>query len=323
MGVKISVIVPAHNEEPYITRCLNSLMAQDLPKENYEVIVVDNASTDNTSRHVQEFEDVKYIYKESGPVGAVRNYGALYASGEILAFIDGDCVAPKNWLASGINLLQLHPETVLGGKYSLDSEASWIERYWLLGLKDTTSEKIDLLGGTIFIKKEHFSLVGGFNENVSSGEDSQLASDLRRSGISVKINQALNVIHLGNAKTAQDFIKRQAWHSENYIDRIGESTKDPIFLIIIAFDISVITAISMLITGNLIYFLLCLISATALTTILSIKRISRSKNPLKLSRKLHKILYLDLLYLIGRTIGVARGIKKSLTTNTGAAQKGG
>lgn len=323
MGANISVIVPAHNEGPYISRCLNSLMDQEFPKENYEVIVVDNASTDNTKLHINEFNDVKYIYKENGPVGAVRNYGASHASGEILAFIDGDCIAPRDWLASGINLLKSHPETVLGGKYSLDSEASWIERYWLLGLKDTTSDKIDLLGGTIFIRKEHFGLVGGFNEEVSSGEDTQLASDLRNSGISVMINQNLNVIHLGNAKTAKDFIRRQAWHSENYIDRITESAKDPTFIITIAFNISIATTTLTLITGNWLYSLISLISTIALISILSIKRILRSKDGIKLSRRFHKIFYLDLLYLIGRTIGVARGIKKSATANIGAIKRSG
>src|SRR5690554_3348158 len=96
----ISVIVPAHNEEKYISQCLESLTTQDYPKNLYEVIVVDNNSADKTSEIAANF-DVKIIQQSTGPVGAVRNAGAEKAQGEYLAFIDADCIASPNWLSQG------------------------------------------------------------------------------------------------------------------------------------------------------------------------------------------------------------------------------
>lgn len=312
MNKRVSVIVPAHNESKHITRCLESLLRQDFPKHDYEIIVVDNASNDETAMLAKSFKSINYLYKKEGPVGAVRNFGVSFAKGDTIAFIDGDCVAPEDWLKTGSILLDSNPQTAFGGKYSLDQYVTWIERYWLLGLKNSTSDKIDLLGGTIFIKKEHFNLVGGFNENISSGEDSQLASDLRSSGIAVKIDQTLNVIHLGNAKTVRDFIRRQAWHSENYIDRLRISITDPTFVITIAFDTLIIASATSLISGSWNIFLLCLMFIFFLVSTLSIKRISRSRDGLKLISNFHKIFFLDLLYLSGRTVGIIRGLKKRI-----------
>ena len=68
----ISVIVPAHNEQKYISQCLKSLIAQDYSKDRYEIIVVDNDSRDRTQEIVKKL-NVRIIEQNTGPVGAVRN----------------------------------------------------------------------------------------------------------------------------------------------------------------------------------------------------------------------------------------------------------
>lgn len=93
----ISVIVPTYNEEQNIERCLRSLANQTVPKETYEVIVVDGNSKDQTRELAEPLADAVFIQK-SKRVGGARNDGAMAASGEIIATTDADCIIPPDWV---------------------------------------------------------------------------------------------------------------------------------------------------------------------------------------------------------------------------------
>lgn len=89
---KISVIVPMYNVENYIRKCLESLVNQTL--EDIEIIVVDDGSRDFgkniVKEYVETYNNVKYYTKENGGLSSARNYGMKYATGEYIAFLDGD-----------------------------------------------------------------------------------------------------------------------------------------------------------------------------------------------------------------------------------------
>jgi glycosyltransferase involved in cell wall biosynthesis len=85
----VSIILPARNEERSIERALDALNALAYPRERYEVIVVDNGSTDATTR-IARSRGVQVLQHPEGRVGAVRNAGAAGATGSILAFLDAD-----------------------------------------------------------------------------------------------------------------------------------------------------------------------------------------------------------------------------------------
>ncbi|MFH0986792.1 MAG: glycosyltransferase [Candidatus Micrarchaeota archaeon] len=95
-GPKISVIVPVFNEEKRIARCLESIRAQSF--KDYELIVVDGHSEDGTVKIAKKYADLICLDQRKC-AGNARNIGAKKARGEIVAFIDGDCIAEKNWLA--------------------------------------------------------------------------------------------------------------------------------------------------------------------------------------------------------------------------------
>jgi len=105
--MKVSVVIPAYNEENYIEKALLALMQQDLPKEEFEVIVVDNASTDHTHRVVTEFSkqhsNVRVVDKKRKGILFARECGRVAAKGEILARIDANCVPPRDWLKRGVS----------------------------------------------------------------------------------------------------------------------------------------------------------------------------------------------------------------------------
>lgn len=317
----ISVIVPAHNEEQYIELSLQSLLNQTYGKENYEILVVDNNSSDATPTIVKSSANVRYLFKERGPVGAVRNYGVKHAQGEYLAFLDADCLAPKDWLSRGIAYLVSNEAGAAGGKSETHEQANWIEKYWLLGHKQVASESLGLAGCSIFISRENFHLVGGFDETVTSGEDTKLGDDLKRKGLTVKIVQELNVIHLGNAKTARTFIKRQSWHAENYFKDLARSAKDPVFLLTSLFLITSLATLPLLLLNSAAAFFSSAF-ALILPNILTLKRITRSPNPSRNYRHYHKIYALDLLYLVGRSLGTLKGFLQCLTLSRRPQQGG-
>jgi glycosyltransferase involved in cell wall biosynthesis len=95
--IKISVVIPTYNEEKNIERCLTALSQQTLPKEEYEIIVVDGNSQDNTVKIARKLAD-KVIQQVSEGVGGARNDGVAEATGGIIATTDADCEPFEGWL---------------------------------------------------------------------------------------------------------------------------------------------------------------------------------------------------------------------------------
>lgn len=100
--MKVSVIVVTLNEEKNMENCLQSLLKQDIPEQDYEIIVVDGGSTDNTQKIVRDVAKhhsfIKLVTKEKGSITECRNLGIKNAHYDYVAFTDADCVVPKDWL---------------------------------------------------------------------------------------------------------------------------------------------------------------------------------------------------------------------------------
>ena len=92
----ISVIVAAYNCRDTISKCLESLSSLDHP--GYEVIVVDDGSTDGTAELCETFSGVKVIRLDRGGPSRARNTGVRKARGKLVAFTDGDCFVDSRWL---------------------------------------------------------------------------------------------------------------------------------------------------------------------------------------------------------------------------------
>jgi len=113
----ISVIVPCRNGEPYIERCLTALLNQSFPAERYEVIVVDNMSTDASLQKARCFARVRTLQESKPGSYAARNAGLRLAAGRLLAFIDADCEADPHWLAAIHDAFeQQETSAILGGR---------------------------------------------------------------------------------------------------------------------------------------------------------------------------------------------------------------
>ena len=96
--MKVSVIVPVYNVEKYLAKCLDSLINQEF--FNYEIIVVNDGSTDNSQEIIEEYakryDIIKDVFKKNGGLSSARNYGLEKASGKYITFVDSDDYVDEN-----------------------------------------------------------------------------------------------------------------------------------------------------------------------------------------------------------------------------------
>jgi glycosyltransferase involved in cell wall biosynthesis len=189
--VKISVIIPAYNAAKTILTTLNSLANQSF--KNFEIIVVDDCSQDNTPHIIQSFPyKLIRLSKNHGPAYC-RNAGAGVATGEILAFTDSDCRVAPDWLqniyerftqndiAAIMGRLVLMPSTLMGDSISAigfpAGGSIGFEKIWKVDQKGFTDS---LSSCNCAVRKDIFDKIGGFDESFPypGGEDSLFAYTL-------------------------------------------------------------------------------------------------------------------------------------------------
>lgn len=96
--MKISVIVPVYNSEQYIGTCIEALQNQAFPRDQYEIIVVNNNSTDKSAEVIAGYTSVVSVHEKKQGAYAARNKGVSISKGSILAFTDSDCAPRHDWL---------------------------------------------------------------------------------------------------------------------------------------------------------------------------------------------------------------------------------
>jgi len=173
----VSVIIPVFNDQDGVDNCLASLSEQTWPKNNYEVIVVDNSSIPSI-RITKEFSDFSRIVS-CAKLGAysARNAGINASHGEVLAFTDADCIPSNNWIETGfLSLISLGSHCIIGGKVNLElsQRPNTIEHYQCLS-GFMQQENIEKLGFSVtanmFTTRLQFQRVGMFDESLFSCGD--------------------------------------------------------------------------------------------------------------------------------------------------------
>lgn len=184
MKTQIAVVVSAYNEEKLIGKCLKALQNQTFPKQNYEILVVDNNSTDKTAKIAQEAGVKVLTYKEKNIVAAVRNYGAAHVDSPIIAFMDGDSVAEPDWLQSIHDLMQNKKIVAVTG-VALPMNGKLLLKFLfesynqLLRLSQLTGTVLPW-GFNLAIKKTAFDQIQGYNTNFPSYEDAEIGIRLQK-----------------------------------------------------------------------------------------------------------------------------------------------
>lgn len=121
--LEISVIVPFHNATKHLENCIEALLSQTYPSSSYEIIMVDNNSTDNSTEVVRKYPKIKLFSETKQGSYVARNRGVAESRGEIIAFTDSDCTPSVNWLKNIEDAFR-HPEinVILGkNRFATDS----------------------------------------------------------------------------------------------------------------------------------------------------------------------------------------------------------
>jgi len=212
----VSVIIPALNEEKVIGLCLDSLVKMDYPRRSFEVIVMDNGSNDRTMEVAGTFSgslNLTLLQKKEVHVSALRNLGASQAKGKVFAFLDSDCVVPRDWLKQATTLLAQERAGVVGAHFRIPEESGWVARVWYGNLDlEKQGDLVWVPGCNTIVTRDVFQRVGGFDESIETNEDCEFCDRVRDIGLRVIGDSSIAVIHLETPQTLLDFYRKIRWH---------------------------------------------------------------------------------------------------------------
>ncbi len=224
----ISVIIVNYNVKYFLEQCLYSVQAA-LKNREAEIIVVDNASTDNSVTYLQtKFPLVKFIANAQNPgFGAGCNQGFKASSGEYILFLNPDCIIPEDCFEKCISFADHHPGSGAVGVKMLDGSGSFLKeskrgfpslsasifkllglasafphsnlfaKYYLGHLDENKDHEIDVLAGAfLFMKRKIFESVNGFDETFFMyGEDIDLSYRIQKAGYRNYYFPEVEIIH--------------------------------------------------------------------------------------------------------------------------------
>jgi mycofactocin glycosyltransferase len=188
----ISIVIPVFNRAAQIEACLRSLQTLDYPTDKLEIIVVDDASWDHSAAVARRF-DVRLIVRPfNRGQSAARNCGAAAARGDIIAFLDSDCVARPEWLRELVPYFQDRRVAVVGGYVDNYFREKRMDRYEQVcsALNMGPDAAIGRGSNSVFyvptcnmlVSRKVYQQAGGFDESLRVGEDVDLCWRLMAAG---------------------------------------------------------------------------------------------------------------------------------------------
>ncbi|NPA68473.1 MAG: glycosyltransferase [Chlorobi bacterium] len=234
--IKVSIIVCTYNRDDVIGDCLESLQNQTAGKDDFEVLIINNNSTDGTEKICSDFlnkqnnTNFKYFTEKKQGLSFARNRGIRESGGNIISFIDDDAVACKEYADEVINFFSEYKHAdALGGKILPEYETG--RPAWMSVFLEPIMSVIDLgdkvkefpknkfpVGANMIIKKEVFEKTGVFNENLGrtgknmlGGEEKDLFYRIKNAGGKIYYSPKPWVFHqIPDSRLTKQFVKKQA-----------------------------------------------------------------------------------------------------------------
>jgi GT2 family glycosyltransferase len=210
---KVSVVVCVFNGERTIDACLASLQKLNYP--NYEVIVVNDGSTDGTRRIAESYDYIHLINQENKGLSEARNVGIRASKGEIIAFTDADCMADPDWLVYLVARFRLSDFGAVGGPNLSPPDESLIASCVAVSpgapthvlLDDEVAEHIP--GCNMAFRREALAAITGFDPIFrAAGDDVDVCWRLQNKGYKIGFSPAAVVWHF-RRNTIRDYLKQQ------------------------------------------------------------------------------------------------------------------
>jgi hypothetical protein len=226
-SLPLSVIVYARNSSATLGAVLGAIRASDLPRESYEIIVVDDSSADSSvviaARHADTV--VKLSGKGSGPAYS-RNRGVELARGQVVAFVDPDVVVQRDTLTRMLAILADHPDVdaVSASRDDNSGARNFVSQYWNLllrfGEQRYAGRCAQFAPGCGAVRRRTFLSAGMYDEwrfATACLEGVELGERLLGAGSSVLLNSELNVTHLKEWDLGQ--VCQEVWRRSNLLAR--------------------------------------------------------------------------------------------------------
>jgi len=210
----ISVIIPMYNAAETIEECLMSLTKQTM--QDFEVIVVNDGSTDDSEKKVRTFPFKLINLVNGGSSSKARNFGAKHAQANLLVFVDADIVLESDSLTRIVNRLDEPGTDIVSANYTdvmpLSGFISQLQNLFLAFRFSHLPDYICFVFSSFCtIRKEAFEAVNGFNEQMSAYEDIELGYQLLEKGYRSRLDPSIEVIHLkkyDHLSLLTDYIKK-------------------------------------------------------------------------------------------------------------------
>lgn len=208
MPIDYSIIIPAYNEEDYLSTTLSALQAaMSQVALTGEIIVVDNNCSDSTAKIAAE-QGVTVVFEAINQISRARNAGAKHAQGRYLIFVDADTLIPKDLLQQA--LANLESGNIIGGGacVSGDSPLHFSMQYLLNFWNFISIQTKNAAGSFIYCQREDFESIGGFSEAVYASEEIWLSRDMKK--LAKQRNQDFCIIKQPPVITS---MRKMQWYS--------------------------------------------------------------------------------------------------------------
>jgi glycosyltransferase involved in cell wall biosynthesis len=217
--MRASIVIPAYNAEKTLGRVLEACLSQDYPKENLEVILVDDGSVDRSSEIAKSYESnaLKYIYQDNGGPAKARNTGWKASNGEIICFTDADCVPEKGWVAKLVASYSSPEIGGVGGSYDIVNGDKLLPACIHEEIRERhlrMPKVVNYLGSfNLSYRRNVLAEVGGFDESFThaSGEDNDLSYRIIQKGYTLLFNEHAKVAHC-YPENLFNYLKQQLVH---------------------------------------------------------------------------------------------------------------
>jgi glycosyltransferase involved in cell wall biosynthesis len=214
---QVSVVVPVYNRSHLLIPCLQKLCRQSYPEGCYEIIVVDDGSTDDSADVAQSIGrgwsgKLRVIQQDNHGPASARNTGIFASQADLIAFIDSDCIPEQDWLQLLVQALMTTHADGIGGPIINELPPSWIAEYLTVTRFFRHRERngiVDyLLTANVLFARECLISVGGFStQNGVWCEDADLSFRLKQSGYTLALSTAGKVTHYGTPRSLQGLMK--------------------------------------------------------------------------------------------------------------------
>ena len=222
MEPKITLAVPAYNEEKYIGTCLEHAI-KNSDGGFFEILVIDNASTDKTAEVAGKFPGVRIVREEKKGLTRARQRAFEEMRGDILAFVDADTQMPNGWCKMVRNEFTKNPKlAALSGPYVYYDIPKFrqflVKFYWyFLGLPVYFILRYMVVGGNFAIRKSTLEKMGGFDTAIEFyGEDTNVARRAHAFG-QVKFSMKFVMYTSGRRLAGQGMLKTSLLYMSNYV----------------------------------------------------------------------------------------------------------